>query len=232
MLLNKNNLTPFINFIIFMAKYKSCIIFILVSIFPSVISAQNFSKWTVGVELGINFSDSSEDTAPLKKERPILPMIGITLDYNLLHNNIYIQSGITYSMKGLRSNGKTEHLEASVKLHQQVIQIPVLLNYKFKYNKFKIGPGIGIYYAHGIGGKTKAVGQVNGENINIEKNTFGNILKHQDFGLEFKLCSQFELYQLNLSYEHGFRNIGKSNVMGAPLDYKNRVLSISIGYLF
>ena len=214
-----------------MTKNKIYIILISISLLPTTLTAQNFSKWTVGVELGMNYSDSSEDTAPLKKERPVLPRIGVTLDYNFF-NNLYIQSGIAYSMKGLKSSGETEHLKASVKLHQQVIQIPVLLNYKFSHNKFKIGPGAGMYYAYGIGGKTKAVGQVNGKDIDIEKNTFGNILAHQDFGLKFKLYFQFEQYMLNLAYEHGLLNIGKSNVLGAPLDYKNRVTSISIGYLF
>jgi hypothetical protein len=214
-----------------MVKKTISSLFILVSLLPVTLSAQNMSKWSFGVEFGLNYSNSSEDTSPLQKECPILPRIGVSLEYNLFES-WYVQSGIEYSMKGLKSSGETEFLKASVELDQQVIQMPILLNYKFALNKFKIVPGAGIYYSYGVGGKTKAIGQVNGNEIDITKTTFGNILKHQDMGLIFKLSSQLDHFLLNLSYEYGLKNIGIANVLGAPLDYKNRVASISVGYLF
>ena len=89
-----------------------------------------------------------------------------------------------------------------------------------------------MYYSYGVGGKTKAMGQVNGNDIDIKQNTFDNTLKHNDLGLTYKLSPQFNRFLLNLSYEHGLRNVGKTNVLGAPLDYRNRIASVSIGYLF
>lgn len=214
-----------------MNKNRLLFIFVLITLLPATLFSQGITKWNVGVEAGLNYSDSSEDTAPLEKKRPVLPKIGVSLEYNI-QGDLYVQSGVTYSMKGLKSSGDTENLKASVKLYQQVIQIPVLLNYRFPINKFHVSIGAGGYYSYGVGGKTKAVGIVNGNDIDIEKNTFGNILERQDFGLTFKLSPQFRSFLLNLSYEHGLKNIGKANVMGAPLDYENRVASITIGYLF
>lgn len=143
-----------------------------------------------------------------------------------------MQSGVIYSMKGLKSSGDTENLKASVKLDQQVMQIPVLLNYKFTIGKFRMGTGAGGYYSYGIGGKTKAVGQVNGQDVNIKVNTFGNILRKNDVGLIFNLSTRLQHIALGLSYELGLLEVGIKNVLGQPLGYKNRVASVTVGYIF
>lgn len=207
-------------------------IFVLIILSPKTLSAQD-SKWIVGVEFGINYSNSSEDTAPLKKECPILPKIGVNLEYNII-DNLFIQSGISYSMKGLKSSGNTENLKASVKLNQQLMQIPVIIGYKmnFQNNGIGVGFGAGAYYAYGIGGKTRAVGEISKQTVDLEVNTFGDILSKYDVGLVSKLTVQFGSVVSSLSYEYGLLDIGRKNVLGQPLSYKNRVASFSVGYLF
>jgi hypothetical protein len=206
---------------------------VFVSTLSIEICAQNSSLWSIGLEAGINYCNSSEDTAPLKKECPVLPKIGISVEYDLA-NNFYLQSGTTYSMKGLKSKGKTEYINASVELKQYLIQLPFLLTYKLPIGKTKgsIGFSAGAYAAYGIGGKTKAIGQVNGQNINIEVSTFDKLLKRHDFGSLLKLSYQQNKISFSLSYEHGLADVGKSNVLGDPLDYKNRVSALSINYIF
>lgn len=194
--------------------------------------AQNKSHCTVGMEIGFNHSNSSEDTNPLQKECPILPKIGITVDYKL-STNFGVQSGIVYAQKGLKSKGDTEQIKASVTLNQHVIQVPVFATYKNNFSdKFLAGIGAGTYWSYGIGGKTKAYGTVGGQLVDKNLNTFDSILKKNDIGLNFKVFTEYNHYMLNLTYEYGLINIGKSNVMGNNLDYENRILSVTLGYRF
>lgn len=195
--------------------------------------AQNKSHCIIGMEIGINYSNSSEDTSPLKKGKPILPKIGINIDYNL-STHISLQSGFFYSQKGLRSKGTTEPVLASVKLYQQVMQIPIMTTYRVKLSnpKFRMGVGAGMYFSYGIGGKTKANGVAFGQEIDKDLKTFDNILKKTDFGLNCKIFSEYDRFILNLGYEFGLINVGKSNVLGSNLDYKNRIISATLGYKF
>lgn len=196
------------------------------------LSAQNIEIWTFGVEAGINYSNSSENTYPLKKKCPILPRIGITVDYKL-STNFGMQSGIFYAQKGLKSKGDTEQIKASVELNQHVIQVPILVTYLNNFSdKFLAGMGAGVYWAHGVGGKTKAYGTVGGQLVDKNLRTFDSILKKNDIGLNFKVFTEYNHYMLNLAYEYGLINIGKSNVMGNNLDYENRVLSVTLSYRF
>lgn len=212
---------------------KTIIILCLISLASiSNLSAQNNEAWTFGVEAGINYSNSSEDTDPLKKECPILPKIGITVDYKL-STNFGMQGGIVYAQKGLKSKGKTEQINASVELNQHVIQVPMLVTYQNNFSdKFLVGIGSGAYWAYGIGGKTKAYGTVGGQLVDKNLNTFDSILKKNDIGLNFKVFTEYNHYMLNIAYEYGLINIGKSNVMGNNLDYENRVVSVTLGYQF
>lgn len=212
---------------------KLCCFLILVSFLSTNALAQNKSNWVLGIEMGVNYSDSSEDTSPLKKERPILPKMGMTVDYNLF-TYINLQSGIFYSQKGLRSKGVTEPVFASVKLYQQVIQIPVTALYSVKLSnpKFRMGIGAGMYFSYGIGGKTKANGVAFGQEIDKDLKTFDSILKKTDFGLNCKVFSEYDRFIFNLGYEFGLINIGKSNVLGSNLDYKNRIISATLEYQF
>ncbi len=52
---------------------------------------------------------------------------------------------------------------------------------------------------------------------------FDNIQKKPNFGLSCKIFTDYGRFVLN---------IGKSNVLGSNLDYKNRIISITLGYKF
>jgi hypothetical protein len=81
-----------------------------------VIHAQNEHQWKFGVEMGLNYSNSSEDTHPLKKACPIFPKFGVTVDWEL-SSKMLIHSGVFYNFKRLKSSGNTESLNANVKLN-------------------------------------------------------------------------------------------------------------------
>gem|GEM_PF-6633153 len=196
-----------------------------------VIHAQNKYQWRFGIEMGLNYSNSSEDTHPLKKEWPILPKFGVTADWEL-SSKMLIHSGVFYNFKGLKSSGNTESLNANVKLNQQVIQLPVTVRFQIPLKSFLIGIEGGGYYSYGIAGKTKANGTVNGTEIDIEKNTFNEILNRNDCGLIFGLYTRLNHMCLNLVYEYGLVDVGKSNVLGSALNYKNRIIALSLNYSF
>lgn len=203
-----------------------------------VIAQHKAVSW--GVEAGINYSNSTEETDPLDKKCPIFPRIGLTIEYGLT-NHIFLQSGLIYSMKGLKSEGGGDMgglavQNASVKLTQHVLQIPFYAAYKQSItDDLKLGFAVGPYFAYGIGGKTKANGIVNGNPVDLESKTFGDnkILKRFDAGLNFKINAELSKhYTLGLSYELGLTNIGNATIMGGEMDYKNRILSLTLGYVF
>ncbi|MDH6310051.1 hypothetical protein M2451_002941 [Dysgonomonas sp. PFB1-18] len=210
---------------------------LLIGLMPIV--AQN-KTITWGLEAGINYSNSTEETDPLDKKCPILPRVGLTIEYELT-NHIYLQSGLIYSMKGIKSEGGGNMgglavQNASVKLTQHVLQIPFYATYKQQIaDNLKLGAGVGPYFAYGVGGKTKAKGMVNENPIDLESNTFGDnkILKRFDAGLNFKVNAElYKHYTLGLSYELGLTNIGNATIMGGEMDYENRILSLTLGYMF
>lgn len=197
------------------------------------------SPFSWKVEAGINYSNSTEKTDPLDKKCPIVPRIDLGVDYRLT-DYFYLQSGITYSMKGLKSEGKGEMggvaVDGSVKLWQHVLQIPVFAVYKMDVSQnVRLGLGAGPYFAYGFAGKTKAEGVVGGQAFSKESDTFGKdkLLKRFDFGLGFKLSSEINKhYLIGLSYELGLTDIGNMNILGGEISYKNRIAALTIGYIF
>jgi len=211
-------------------RLKHTIIAVLLLTSP-IIYGQDNSSWRFGIEIGMNYSNSSEDTHPLKKECPILPKFGISIDYEL-SSKFIIHSGVLYNFKGLKSNGNTETLNANVKLNQQTIQLPMTVRFQIPLRSFFLGIEGGCYYSYGVSGKTKARGMVNGMEIDIKKNTFSEILNRNDCGLLFGLYSKISHFGINLTYEYGLVDVGKANVLGDALNYKNRIISMSLNYVF
>lgn len=192
-------------------------------------------RWMFGVEAGINYSNSTEDTAPLEKKTPILYKIGVEVDY-LFNKYLFIQSGIAYSAKGIKSKGEGKigevNVNGSIDLLQQVLQMPMYIGHTINLEKHKLSFMTGPYVSYGIGGKTSASGTLNDKPFSKEVNTFGNakILNKFDFGIGFGASYKISHWYLKASYELGILNIGHSNIIGGNLDYKNRIFSAVIGY--
>ena len=91
-----------------------------------------------------------------------------------------------------------------------------------------------LHISYGVGGKTKATGILNGKPFSKEVNTFGNaeILKKIDFGIGIGISYEINHLYLKANYELGMLDIGHSNIIGGELDYKNRILSATLGYHF
>jgi hypothetical protein len=107
------------------------------------------------------------------------------------------------------------------------IEIPVNVVYKFGSGSIKFFLNAGPYFAYGIGGKTK----YGGESANIKFGSGDNDdLKPLDFGLNLGAGVEINNFIISAHYE-----LGLANLVPAPTDNaeaKNRVIGISIGYLF
>lgn len=223
-----------------MKAYKFFMAFMSIStpfLFNLSANAQT-DRWRFGLEAGINYSNSSEKTDPLEKNCPILPTAGLIVNYSTT-SSICLHSGLYYSMKGLRSEGSGDKggmiiKNVKVTSYQHVIQAPILLGYRFNMGRSNLSFFAGPYFAYGIGGKTKAKGIVNGQDFEQESSTFGNgkILNRFDSGLNARAVFGIDRITVGLSYEHGLKDIGNRNIVGEELDYKNRVASLTAGYLF
>lgn len=215
--------------------------FLFLGLFLAMFSTSNLfsqtKRWEIGIEAGVNYSNSTEDTAPLNKKKFILYKVGAEINY-LLTPNIFLQSGLIYSAKGIGSNGKGKigemSIDGKIDLNQQVLQVPFYLGYRINLGNNKLNFIAGPYVAYGIGGKTKANGFINGNPFSKKVDTFGNgdILEKFDFGLGLGASYEIKHWFVKANYELGLLDIGHSNIMGGKLSYKNRIASLSLGYHF
>ncbi len=217
-------------------KLNSLIIILLLT--NVVYSFGQSNRIKLALEAGVNYSSSTEKTEPLDKENMFLPQVGFIVNYTL-SDKFLLQSGLVYNMKGQKAEGNGDkqgiQVDGSVKLTQHVLQVPILASLKFiSGNNINCFFSTGPYFAYGIGGKTDAKGYVNGTPFEKESDTFGDakILKHFDSGLKFKISTEITHFSVSLSYEMGIMDIGNKNIMGGDVDYKNRVSSLTIGYIF
>lgn len=194
-------------------------------------------RWEFGIEAGVNYSNSTEDTAPLDKKKLILYRVGFEVDYSLTAN-VFLQSGLIYNAKGIGSNGEGKigkmDINGKIDLHQQVLQLPLYVGYTINLRRSRLNFIAGPYIAYGIGGKTKAEGLINGSPFNKEVDTFGDgeILERFDFGLGLGASYAIKHWYVKANYELGLLDIGHSTIMGGELSYKNRIASLSLGYHF
>lgn len=195
------------------------------------------NRWIFGIEAGVNYSNSTEETAPLDKKKFILYRVGFEVNY-LLTPKLFLQSGVIYNAKGIGSKGEGKigemNINGKIDLNQQVFQVPLYLGYTVDLKNSKLNFIAGPYAAYGVSGKTKANGSINGNPFSKEIDTFGDgdILKKFDFGLGLGASYEIRHWYVKANYELGLLDIGHSNIMGGKLSYKNRIASLSLGYHF
>lgn len=209
--------------------YKLSIV-ALVSLMGLSVSAQELPK--LGIEAGVNLSNSSMDVGPLDKKARVGFQIGITADYAIT-DAWHLQSGLSYTTKGGKVEGLLMQDAASHKytVNQSYIQLPIYAAYKIEVVPgTKIVFNVGPYLAYGVGGSVKAGnGYLNIDNDEGNIDTFGKdgVLNRFDFGLGAGVGAEFGNIVATIRYELGLVNIGQDN-----LDYKNRNAALTLGYRF
>ncbi len=159
-----------------------------------------------------------------------------------------IQAGLGLSGKGasFTYGDKSSGTWYELKTNPLYLELPVNIVGKIPLgSNSNIFFGAGPYGAMGIGGKYKVTGEVLGFNYSKEDGiTFSNDdptngqngesgdLKRFDFGLNFLAGIEIKHITLNANYGLGLVNIKPGSKNNDNDKYKNRVFSLSVGYLF
>lgn len=205
-------------------------------------------KISFGAQIGFNaaYYGLSDEYKQMVKEDDGLTLpipsfhIGLFADY-AVSDNFSIRPGLRYSGKGYKEkwsdDGYEEYEAGSIKESLGYIEIPI--NAVFKSNKILFGAGPYIGYA--LSGKWNTVrqdldddGNVQHETKDSDKIAFGSEYeggyKRVDYGMNallgFRITQQFSI---DLGYSLGLNNIFYS---GSEDYIKNRVVSVSLSYLF
>lgn len=189
--------------------------------------AQDYEKNIFGVRAGMNVANMSAQGLSANSK------IGFHVAgvyQRLLSSSmpLYLETGLQFTQKGCKFDYANEEDSSSMKLNALYLEIPVMVNYKFRIKDVAtVYPSVGVYYAFGLGGKYK-----NGESFD----SFGDkgCLKRSDFGMRISGTVDWHRFSFGLGYEFGFSNVGKDaeamETMGAKIKTNN--LFISVGYNF
>jgi len=148
-----------------------------------------------------------------------------------------LEPGLMFTTKGMRLKEEEAGLELIVSGNLYYLDLPV--NIKTFYdlgNGIKIFGTAGPYAGMGISGKVKATARYQGEEESEEEEvSWGNDeenddLKRPDWGLSFGGGIEYNSIILGISYDLGLANI--STYQDDGYMSKNRVLKISVGYVF
>lgn len=197
-------------------------------VFLLTISAANAqSPFTFGIKVGLNYSSNvGVDNADYK----FGPNIGVTMDIRLTQN-IYLLSGLEYSVKGSKGEVyiESEDLIYSTNENPAYIQLPVHVGYMLPVSKevrlvFHGGP----FIAYGVGGRNKREWS-NGNKDEIDYFSDAGHVSKFDFGIGLGVNAEYNRFVASLGYDRGLRNFNPQ-----ANDGKTRTSNFyfTVGYLF
>lgn len=215
--------------------------------------------WLFGVNAGVNVSNAREYTNRYtgtgEKGVKWGYQIGFNAEYAVI-NSIFLQSGLSLTTKGTKHEGAEVWIGSSTPpitywqstTNQVYLQLPLRVGYKINLsNLAKIRVSAGAYVAYGIGGKEiikeTTTPSSTREDEKFTSDTFGEEyrryspynLKKQDYGISMGFGVEYKKFILGIDCEVGLLNISKPNKNESsplPVDYQNRNLSLTIGYMF
>jgi len=177
--------------------------------------------------------------------------IGTNVNYKII-GNFQVQTGLLVTKKGYKSSSKVtvENITGTVSVTEKwyeatanYIQMPFNIGYELYFTKnmaFNINGGLYVAYGYGNKGRIKYRGRLTTYKPNVdpvtnelegayEEYTFSDTRwKRPDYGLNGSVGFIYDIYTINIGYEHGLNNVTRSEVN--PL--KHRVYSLSLGFRF
>lgn len=188
----------------------------------------------VGITGGLNISSPSNYDSKAGFNVGIKGELGLPK----VSQGLYLDFGVLLSSQGWES---TWYYDAQKKQSTQwkgnpyFLNIPIHIGYKFSLGRSTAlfahaGPYIGI----GLFGKNKLVTETDAgkrTTTTLADNTFSDKqLERFDWGIGGKIGVEFaKRIQVALGYDWGLRNLKTSN---NPIDFKNKVFSVSCAYIF
>ena len=222
-------------------------VLVLISIMFFSIQAQAQLKF--GVRAGLNLADMAIEGMNGMTEKMITSFhLGPVAEYSL-SEKLSLESGLLLSGKGkkVEYNESDQGITLGVKatISPIYLEIPVNALYKFNIKDGKVLLFAGPYFAFGVAGKTKTEFTASGlpsgmtlsslgltdETKNIKFGTKSDSdMKGTDFGLNFGAGFEKNNYQIRVQYGLGLSNLDPQG--SSTNEMKNRVIGISLGYLF
>ncbi|HEX8376944.1 MAG TPA: porin family protein [Pedobacter sp.] len=184
-----------------------------------------FSQTKFGLKAGVNFANQQVSTQGISASFSSLTsfhFMGL-VDYSI-SPAFSIQPGLGISGKGFKFDVE----DVTGKINLMYLDIPINAVAKFpikSLGKFFIGAGP--YAAIGISGKGTADGEEDSDDLFSEEGGY----KRGDFGMNFLGGLEFKNgITFNANYGLGLSNVAVNNE--EDLSIKNKVFSISLGFLF
>lgn len=225
---------------------------IILSLAALVISLGAMSQVRVGVKGGWNLSSLTVDNdGSVDKDRSLSGYhIGLIADMPLVPRILSFQPGVFYSTKGAKLVSGDEGSQNYTKFTTRPQYIEVPLNFIGKIPvgaNTKLFAGIGPYFAFGVAGKNKVYTTIGGVTTTTESdikwdddtpfndgdpNKGLNKYKRFDWGGNLQVGAEFRNVLISAQYGMGFGKINSGSDNSSDDKNKNRVFSISAGYLF
>ncbi len=198
---------------------------------------ENSGFWSV--KAGVNFANftNSNYTSDCQTGFNVGALRAFSLSKQI---PIYIQSGVSFEMKGAQNSYSVEGFGYSTTIKSYALEIPVLVNYGIKItDNSTIHPFVGVYYSVALGGSMEE----DGETINPYKKEsaeFGyppeiddtQVFSRSDFGIRFGLDYKYKKYSIGVAYDAGVMNIFAKDFRDANFDASTGSFSINLGYYF
>ncbi|WP_162903298.1 porin family protein [Taibaiella koreensis] len=212
---------------------------LMLTLAAAVALSQAHAQITIAPEAGLNLANASISSpvgSPGTSMRPGLKA-GAVVEIPVI-KGFFIQPGIFYAMKGLKSEASGSVIGFPVAIKQKIalnyIEVPLNLGYRYYAgNAGSLFVTAGPYLGYALSGKSKVEGNVAGSGVDREEDIdFGSKdteMKALDFGLNFSAGYQLPI-GLYARIQYGFGLTNLYNASGTS--YKNNVLSITLGYAF
>ena len=183
-----------------------------------------------GPKVGVNFSTMTLKASGIAFDPSNMTgfQAGVIAEIGL-GKSFALQPGFLYSAKG--SSFSLSGYDLEMKIKPNYLEVPVNAIYKIEAGPVSVLLMAGPYFGYGIGGNytvTSAQETID-DAIKYGSGT-DNDLKPFDFGLNFGGGVELSRFQLAIQYGLGLTNLSPVTDNGA--EQKNKVMTISLAYLF
>ncbi len=196
-------------------------------LFAAILGAYGVSNAQIRIapEVGVSFNKITYDPEIGSNSFKIGPRVGGMVDIGLT-DNLYLQPGITYVMKG----NKNEFAGAKTDITMHYLDVPINLMYKLGKpggNRFFFGIGPNISYA--LSGKIKYDDATGFPDEDIKFGSDSTETKALDFGGNVNVGYELS----NGLYARAYFNMGFANLSNFDaIKERNMGFGLSIGYFF
>jgi len=185
---------------------------------------------TFGIKGGLNLSNNLEKDNTQSYNNKMIPGIhlGATVGIPLSGESIFLEPGIIFNMKGSKYQ-ETNYSETYLLYY---LDIPLNLKVVIGSSKIKVYGILGPYIGVGLSGKDSWTDTGVKKSVTIKWGNDANndYLKRLDYGVGIGAGVILSRVSVGFGYDLGLANIASDASGGYKIN--NRVLQISIGYLF